>query len=108
MTPLPPPPKKKKNNKKNACFKYTCSLLVTGPAVVISFLIGGFVTLLNALCFTEYAAKTPKTGAQYTYMYETIGEAVAFLVGWTLAIGNIWCGSWDFGIFRTREQRSLR
>lgn len=58
-----------------------------GPAVVLSFLIGGLVTLLNALCFTEYAAKTPKTGAQYTYMYETIGEGVAFLVGWTLAIG---------------------
>ena len=67
------------------------NIIISGPAVVISFLIGGFVTLLNALCFTEYAAKTPKTGAQYTYMYETIGEAVAFLVGWTLAIGNIWC-----------------
>ena len=64
-------------------------IVCLGPAVVLSFLIGGLVTLLNALCFTEYAAKTPKTGAQYTYMYETIGEGVAFLVGWTLAIGEL-------------------
>ena len=46
------------------------------------------MTFLNAMCFTEYAAKTPKTGAQYTYMYETIGEGVAFIVGWTAAIGK--------------------
>ena len=63
-------------------------LFYLGPAVVLSFLVGGFVTLLNALCFTEYAAKTPRTGAQYTYMYETIGEGVAFIVGWTIAIGK--------------------
>ena len=83
----PPPPKPPKNY----IFEMHLfiNIIISGPAVVISFLIGGFVTLLNALCFTEYAAKTPKTGAQYTYMYETIGEAVAFLVGWTLAIGNI-------------------
>ena len=70
-------------------FRAIIWVVVAGPAVVLSFLIGGFVTLLNALCFTEYAAKTPKTGAQYTYMYETIGEAVAFLVGWTCAIGKL-------------------
>ncbi|WAR14288.1 CTR4-like protein [Mya arenaria] len=59
-----------------------------GPSVIVAFLIGFLVTLLNGLCFAEYAAKNPKTGAQYTYMYETVGEGLAFLVGWTSIIGT--------------------
>jgi len=60
---------------------------LTGPSILLSFLIAFVVTLLNGLCFAEYASKNPKTGAQYTYMYETVGEAMAFLVGWTSIIG---------------------
>ncbi|KAL5015466.1 hypothetical protein ScPMuIL_009736 [Solemya velum] len=54
-----------------------------GPAVLLSFLIAGLTTLLNALCFAEFAGKTPITGAFYTFAYQHIGEAVAFLVGWS-------------------------
>lgn len=61
---------------------------VAGPAIIFSFLIAFLVTLLNGLCFAEYASKNPKTGAQYIYMYETVGEAMAFIVGWTSIIGN--------------------
>lgn len=58
-----------------------------GPSVILAFLIGFIVTLLNGLCFAEYASKNPRTGAQYIYMYETIGEAFAFIIGWTSVIG---------------------
>ncbi|XP_045163239.2 high affinity cationic amino acid transporter 1-like [Mercenaria mercenaria] len=58
-----------------------------GPSVILAFFVGFVVTLLNGLCFAEYASKNPRTGAQYTYMYETIGEAFAFIIGWTSVIG---------------------
>ena len=60
-----------------------------GPSVIVAFLVGFIVTLLNGLCFAEYASKNPRTGAQYIYMYEAIGEAFAFIIGWTSVIGML-------------------
>lgn len=78
-------------------FTISC-VLVTGPSIILSFLIAFVVTLLNGLCFAEYASKNPKTGAQYIYMYETVGEAMAFIVGWTSLIGKAFISLKKFGL----------
>ena len=45
-----------------------------GPAIAVSFLIAGFVSLLAALCYAELASAVPAAGSSYTYAYATIGE----------------------------------
>jgi len=56
--------------------------------VILAFILASVVTMLNAFCFAEYASRTPKTGATYTFVYQTVGEAMAFIVGWTGIIGK--------------------
>jgi APA family basic amino acid/polyamine antiporter len=64
-----------------------------GPALVFSFLLLGFVCGLAALCYAELAAMIPQAGSAYAYSYATLGELVAWIIGWDLileyAIGNI-------------------
>jgi len=55
-----------------------------GPAVPISFLIGGIVTLAVALMYVEFAAMVPVAGSAYTYTYVSLGEIFAWIVGWDL------------------------
>src|SRR3712207_4641539 len=57
-----------------------------GPAVVISFLIAGVVSLLAALCYAELASSVPTAGSAYTYAYATLGEPVAWIIGWDLVL----------------------
>ncbi|MDF8266262.1 APC family permease [Luteipulveratus flavus] len=57
-----------------------------GPAVVISFAIAGFVSLLAALCYAELAAAVPTAGSSYTYAYTTIGEVFAWIIAWDLIL----------------------
>lgn len=57
-----------------------------GPAVVFSFLIAGVAAALAALCYSEMAAMIPVSGSAYTYAYATMGELVAFILGWTLML----------------------
>jgi basic amino acid/polyamine antiporter, APA family len=57
-----------------------------GPAVVISFVLAGVVSLLAALCYAELAASEPTAGSAYTYSYATIGEIAAWIIGWDLAL----------------------
>jgi len=60
--------------------------LHAGPAVVISFLIAGMVAALAALCYAEMAAMIPVSGSAYTYTYATMGELVAWMIGWDLIL----------------------
>jgi APA family basic amino acid/polyamine antiporter len=64
-----------------------------GPALVISFLLLGGVCALAGLCYAELASMIPQAGSAYAYSYATLGELVAWIVGWDLileyAIGNI-------------------
>src|SRR5688500_14411096 len=55
-----------------------------GPGVVISFAVAGLVALLAALCYAELASSVPAAGSAYTYAYATMGEIVAWIIGWDL------------------------
>src|SRR5215204_7563001 len=64
-----------------------------GPALVISFILLGLVCGLAALCYAELASMIPQAGSAYAYSYATLGELVAWIIGWDLileyAVGNI-------------------
>src|SRR6187401_3031023 len=57
-----------------------------GPAVVISMIIAGIVSALAALCYSEFASAVPISGSAYTYGYATLGEFVAWIIGWDLIL----------------------
>ena len=64
-----------------------------GPALILSFALLGVVCALAALCYAELAAMIPQAGSAYAYSYATLGELLAWIIGWDLileyAIGNI-------------------
>jgi APA family basic amino acid/polyamine antiporter len=84
-----------------------------GPAIVISMLIAAVVSALAGLCYAEFASTVPVAGSAYTYAYATLGEFVAWVIGWdlileyalgaaTVAVG--WSGNLvsllaDFGLY---------
>jgi APA family basic amino acid/polyamine antiporter len=57
-----------------------------GPAVVISMIVAGFVSVLAALCYCEFASAVPVSGSAYTYSYVTLGEFIAWVIGWDLIL----------------------
>jgi len=60
--------------------------LNAGPAVALSFIIAGIASAAAALCYAEFAGLIPVTGSAYTYSYATLGELVAWLIGWDLLL----------------------
>src|SRR6186713_2678270 len=64
-----------------------------GPALILSFLLLGIVCGLAALCYAELASMIPQAGSAYAYSYATLGEIVAWIIGWDLileyAVGNV-------------------
>lgn len=67
--------------------------LGAGPALVISMILAAVASVFAALCYSEFAAMIPVAGSAYTYTFATMGEFMAWMVGWILmleyAIGNI-------------------
>jgi basic amino acid/polyamine antiporter, APA family len=59
---------------------------VTGPSVAISFVVAGIVCGLAALCYAEFASTVPVAGSAYTFSYATLGEIVAWIIGWDLVL----------------------
>ncbi len=57
-----------------------------GPAVVLSFIVAGIGCLFAGLCYAEFAAMIPIAGSAYTYAYATMGEFVAWIIGWDLIL----------------------
>ncbi len=64
-----------------------------GPGIVISFLISGFACLLAGLCYAEFASMIPISGSAYTYAYATMGEFVAWIIGWDLILEYLFAAS---------------
>jgi basic amino acid/polyamine antiporter, APA family len=64
-----------------------------GPALIISFLLLGVCCALAGLCYAELASMIPQAGSAYAYSYATLGELVAWIIGWDLileyAVGNV-------------------
>src|SRR5688572_22543963 len=58
----------------------------TGPALTLALLIAGFGSALAAICYAEFAAMIPVSGSAYTYAYCTLGEALAWIIGWNLSL----------------------
>ena len=74
-----------------------------GPALIVSMIIAMLACLFSALCYSEFASMIPVAGSSYTYTYATMGEFMAWMIGWVLmleyAIGNITVASAWSGYF---------
>jgi APA family basic amino acid/polyamine antiporter len=77
----------------------TAAANYAGPGIVYSFIIGGILSAFAGLCYAEMAAMLPISGSAYTYSYATMGEFIAWIIGWDLileyafgavAIANAW------------------
>lgn len=58
----------------------------TGPALVLSFVVAGIACIFAGLCYAEFASMAPVAGSAYTYAYATMGELLAWIIGWDLVL----------------------
>ncbi|MGE8397336.1 MAG: amino acid permease, partial [Comamonas sp.] len=64
-----------------------------GPAVIFSFIIAAFTCALAIMCYAEFASNVPVTGSAYTYTYLTMGEGLAWIIGWNLLLEMVSAGA---------------
>ena len=64
----------------------TAAAQYAGPAIAISFLLAGLACLFAGLCYAELASAIPVAGSAYTYAYASLGELVAWIIGWNLVL----------------------
>src|SRR6478609_4414363 len=57
-----------------------------GPSIALSFVVGAIVCGLAAVCYAEFASTVPISGSAYTFSYATLGELVAWIIGWDLLL----------------------
>src|SRR5256885_4071455 len=64
-----------------------------GPAIIVSFVLVAVACALAGFCYAEFASMVPTSGSAYTYAYATLGELIAWIIGWDLileyAVGNV-------------------
>jgi APA family basic amino acid/polyamine antiporter len=59
---------------------------VAGPALMLSYVVAGVTCIFAALCYAEFASMAPVAGSAYTYAYTTLGELLAWIIGWDLVL----------------------
>jgi APA family basic amino acid/polyamine antiporter len=59
---------------------------VSGPALMLSYVVAGLACVFAALCYAEFASMVPVAGSAYTYAYATLGELFAWIIGWDLVL----------------------
>ena len=59
---------------------------ITGPSLMLSFVVAGAACIFAALCYAEFASMAPVAGSAYTYAYLTLGELMAWIIGWDLIL----------------------
>ena len=64
----------------------TAAAQFAGPAIVLSFVVAGIGCIFAGLCYAEFASMLPIAGSAYTYGYATLGEIVAWIIGWALVL----------------------
>lgn len=64
-----------------------------GPAVMLSFVFAGIACAFAGLCYAEFAAMMPVSGSAYSYSYATLGEGIAWFIGWCLVLEYLFAGS---------------
>jgi len=64
-----------------------------GPAIVYSFVLAGIACAFAGLCYAEFSAMIPISGSAYTYAYATLGEMVAWIIGWDLILEYLFAAS---------------
>ena len=64
-----------------------------GPAIVLSFIIAGIGCVFAGLCYAEFASMIPVSGSAYAYSYATLGEGVAWFIGWNLVLEYLFAAS---------------
>lgn len=71
----------------------TAAANYAGPAVILSFVIAGTACAFAGLCYAEFAAMLPVSGSAYSYAYTTLGEFVAWFIGWNLVLEYLFAAS---------------
>ncbi len=71
----------------------TAAAQYAGPGIVLSFVLAGLGCLFAGLCYAEFASMIPIAGSAYTYGYATLGELVAWIIGWDLILEYLFAAS---------------
>ena len=88
-----------------------------GPALIISIVLAGLICIFPAFCYAEFASMIPVSGSAYVYTYATMGEFMAWLMGWvlmleyaigTIAVATSWTGYFVQLLQRINKTRFVR